>query len=427
MILVTTGTNEQPFDRLVRAAAELAEGEDAFVQYGASREPHGRGEWVDFLDFDVLAERMREARVVVCHAGVGSIMLARRCGHRPVVMPRRFELGEAVDDHQLHLAPAAAPGRPGHTGRGRARARGRDGGAGRRRERGVGPEGLRRADDRAPDFPRDAGASRWRWQPRRARRRRRFDDGDMPRDGRCRLPRLASVRRAAGTRQSRDLRGQLRDRLAGQHRAHPRAGVPAHPRGHHRALLRRRARRLRLPLRLPGVADRLPAAAAADAQGRLLRHAPRARAREAAPRPLPDRLDVRGVRRSAGAPAAGVLLGPREPDRPARRLRRGQAVRRGADDGLPPPAGRGHVDRADLQHLRRADAPVRRARDPDVPAPGAAGPPDHDVRRRLADPLVHVRQRPRRRPDPPRRVRPPLPGEHRQPERVHADASWPRR
>jgi len=104
MILVTTGTNEQPFDRLVRAAAVLAQGEDTFVQYGASREPHGSGDWVDFLDFDVLAERMREARVVVCHAGVGSIMLARRCGHQPVVMPRRVELGEAVDDHQLHLA-----------------------------------------------------------------------------------------------------------------------------------------------------------------------------------------------------------------------------------------------------------------------------------------------------------------------------------
>jgi UDP-N-acetylglucosamine transferase subunit ALG13 len=103
MLLVTTGTNEQPFDRLVRAAAALAEGEDAFVQYGSSREPHGRGEWVEFLDFEELAERMRAARVVVCHAGVGSIMLARKCGHRPVVLPRRVHPGEAVDDHQLHM------------------------------------------------------------------------------------------------------------------------------------------------------------------------------------------------------------------------------------------------------------------------------------------------------------------------------------
>ena len=50
------------------------------------------------------------------------------------------------------------------------------------------------------------------------------------------------------------------------------------------------------------------------------------------------------------------------PDRPARRLRRGQAVRRGDDDGLPPLPRRGHADRPDLQHLRPAHAAQRRAR-----------------------------------------------------------------
>jgi UDP-N-acetylglucosamine transferase subunit ALG13 len=104
MILFTIGTNEQPFDRLIRAARELEGDEHLLVQHGSSLEPHGRGEWVDFLSFDELADRAREARVVVCHAGVGSIMLARRCGHRPVVVPRRHHLGEAVDDHQLFLA-----------------------------------------------------------------------------------------------------------------------------------------------------------------------------------------------------------------------------------------------------------------------------------------------------------------------------------
>ncbi|MGH2745050.1 MAG: glycosyltransferase, partial [Thermoleophilaceae bacterium] len=104
MILFTVGTNEQPFDRLVRAAATLGGHERLLVQHGSSRLPHGRGDWVDFLPFDVLAARASEARVVVCHAGVGSIMLARRCGHRPIVVPRRRHLGEAVDDHQLVLA-----------------------------------------------------------------------------------------------------------------------------------------------------------------------------------------------------------------------------------------------------------------------------------------------------------------------------------
>lgn len=104
MIVVTVGTNEQPFDRLVRAAAGLAGDEPLLVQHGASQVPHGRGEWVDFLPFDELERRVADARVLVCHAGVGSIMLARRCGKRPIVMPRRHHLDEAVDDHQLPLA-----------------------------------------------------------------------------------------------------------------------------------------------------------------------------------------------------------------------------------------------------------------------------------------------------------------------------------
>ena len=146
----------------------------------------------------------------------------------------------------------------------------------------------------------------------------------------------------------------------------------------HRAVLRRRAGRLRLPLRVARRArsttcgcrcrrSRSARTATHHALGLAKLH--RARFLTAS--------TSRGLRRPAGPPAAGVLLGSREPDRAARRLRRGQALRRSADDGLPQPAGRGHGDRADLQHLRPADASVRRPRDPDVHAPGAAGPADH--------------------------------------------------
>ena len=171
-----------------------------------------------------------------------------------------------------------------------------------------------------------------------------------------------------------------------EHRAHARrtssSFMPPRP---DRADPDRGAGRLRLPPREPGQPDRLPAPAAADAQGRLARDAQRARPRQVQARALPARLDERGLRRPAGAPAAGDLLGPRQPDRPARRLRRGEALRRGADDGLPPPAGRRHRDRPDLQHLRAADAPARRPRDPDVRAPGDGAEADHRLRRRLAD------------------------------------------
>ncbi|MEA2395626.1 MAG: hypothetical protein QOJ82_3517 [Solirubrobacteraceae bacterium] len=109
MIFVTTGTNEQGFDRLVRAAGALPAGEELLVQFGSSRAPHGgHGRWVDFLGWDEMEAAMSSARVVVAHAGVGSILMALRCGKRPIVMARRVALGEAVDDHQIALAQRLA-------------------------------------------------------------------------------------------------------------------------------------------------------------------------------------------------------------------------------------------------------------------------------------------------------------------------------
>jgi UDP-N-acetylglucosamine transferase subunit ALG13 len=104
MIFVTVGTNEAPFDRLLAALAELGPGPDLLVQTGASaiRPPGAR--CVEFLPYDEVVEAMRDADVVVTHAGVGSVLTALSVGKRPVVVPRLRRFGEAVDDHQLELA-----------------------------------------------------------------------------------------------------------------------------------------------------------------------------------------------------------------------------------------------------------------------------------------------------------------------------------
>lgn len=104
MIFVTVGTNEAPFDRLLEALERLPAGEELVVQHGASTVRPARATCVDFLPFDVLVEHVRRARAVVTHAGVGSIMVALANGKRPVVVPRRHSLGEAVDDHQVVFA-----------------------------------------------------------------------------------------------------------------------------------------------------------------------------------------------------------------------------------------------------------------------------------------------------------------------------------
>jgi UDP-N-acetylglucosamine transferase subunit ALG13 len=47
---------------------------------------------------------MREARVVITHAGVGSVIASLTAGKRPIVVPRKSCFGEIVDDHQVVFA-----------------------------------------------------------------------------------------------------------------------------------------------------------------------------------------------------------------------------------------------------------------------------------------------------------------------------------
>jgi UDP-N-acetylglucosamine transferase subunit ALG13 len=104
VILVTVGTHETPFDRLLRAVAPLVELDELMVQYGSSELRVAGATCVDFLPFTELAQFAADARAVVTHAGAGSVLVALAAGKRPIVMPRIHAFGEAVDDHQLVFA-----------------------------------------------------------------------------------------------------------------------------------------------------------------------------------------------------------------------------------------------------------------------------------------------------------------------------------
>ena len=110
MIFVTVGTNEAPFDRLLRAVEALSGTDDLVVQHGAGTFRPSGASCIPFLPFDALVEHVREASVVITHAGVGSIAVALTNGKMPLVVPRRKSFGEAVDDHQVALAHRLASG-----------------------------------------------------------------------------------------------------------------------------------------------------------------------------------------------------------------------------------------------------------------------------------------------------------------------------
>lgn len=104
MIFVTIGSMF-PFDRMIRAmdawAAAEGAGEEILAQIGAGDYEPRHMTWVRKLDRPAYADAVRRARLVVAHAGVGSIVTAGEFSRPIVVLPRRAHLGEHTSDHQV--------------------------------------------------------------------------------------------------------------------------------------------------------------------------------------------------------------------------------------------------------------------------------------------------------------------------------------
>ncbi len=106
MIFVTVGT-QLPFDRMIRVVDEWAGRcgrKDVFAQIGPGSYIPKHVEHATFISPSECSTRMREASVLVAHAGMGSILTALEIGTPIIIMPRRAGLGEHRNDHQLATA-----------------------------------------------------------------------------------------------------------------------------------------------------------------------------------------------------------------------------------------------------------------------------------------------------------------------------------
>jgi UDP-N-acetylglucosamine transferase subunit ALG13 len=106
MIFVTVGTQIQ-FDRLIEAIDQWAgifSAEHVFAQIGPSSYVARHLQTKPFTTPHEFREHARRARVIVSHAGMGSILTALEFGKRIIVMPRRSDLGEHRNDHQIATA-----------------------------------------------------------------------------------------------------------------------------------------------------------------------------------------------------------------------------------------------------------------------------------------------------------------------------------
>jgi UDP-N-acetylglucosamine transferase subunit ALG13/glycosyltransferase involved in cell wall biosynthesis len=105
MIFVTVGS-QMSFDRLVREVDTWAGRhgrKDVFAQIGDGAEPSNIP-WVRSLTSEEFRKRVEDADLVISHAGMGTILTALEIGKPILVLPRKGQLGETRNDHQVDTA-----------------------------------------------------------------------------------------------------------------------------------------------------------------------------------------------------------------------------------------------------------------------------------------------------------------------------------
>ena len=105
-VFVSVGTDHHPFERLVEWAERWARdhpGDHVVVQHGTTRPP-SHGEFAQLYRRDDMRAQLDVADAVVISCGPGGVMDVRAAGRLPIILARRNDLGEHVDDHQQSFA-----------------------------------------------------------------------------------------------------------------------------------------------------------------------------------------------------------------------------------------------------------------------------------------------------------------------------------
>ena len=107
MILVTLGTQDKEFKRLLQAIdKEIINGnikEKVVVQAGHTKYSSDRMEIIDFVSTDEFEELMSKASLVITHGGAGSILSAIKKGKKVIAAARLKKFKEHTNDHQKQI------------------------------------------------------------------------------------------------------------------------------------------------------------------------------------------------------------------------------------------------------------------------------------------------------------------------------------
>lgn len=107
MLLMTVGTQKFRFDRLLRKMDTLIEQgiikDKVIAQIGYSNYHPLYYSYTDFIsekEFNILIEK---SDILITHGGVGTVIKGLLCKKRVIIVPRKKEYGEHIDNHQFEI------------------------------------------------------------------------------------------------------------------------------------------------------------------------------------------------------------------------------------------------------------------------------------------------------------------------------------
>lgn len=108
MIFVTVGMHHQGFDRLIQKMDEIAgkHDEKVIMQIGSASYAPVHAHFFSYLPDEQLMGYYQDARVIVAHAGAGTILTALTLNKPVIVVPRLKKYNENGNDQQTELAEA---------------------------------------------------------------------------------------------------------------------------------------------------------------------------------------------------------------------------------------------------------------------------------------------------------------------------------
>lgn len=104
MILVTLGTQDQKFYRLLDYIETSHINDRIVVQAGGSSDYKSKKmEIFKFIDYDEMNKLIDEADVIITHGGTGSILTPLKKGKKVIACARLEKYQEHINDHQKEI------------------------------------------------------------------------------------------------------------------------------------------------------------------------------------------------------------------------------------------------------------------------------------------------------------------------------------